>query len=318
MPGDRQTDRPRNPNPDHPPATGDATRAAGGAPLLVIALGGNALSPPTSSDPGYGPERACVANTLRQIRELTRQGYRLLIVHGNGPQVGRLMAGDPDPANFDIHTAQTQGELGWLIASGLPDSVAMVTRVVVDADTGPPVKAIGPRLPVRPDGVPTVPFQNGWRRIVPSPIPREIVELAAIRDLLRHHHVIAGGGGGIAVDAVGRAVTGVVDKDRTAALLAIAVDATHLLIATDVDGVYEGYGTDHATRLSQLSPDACDGMVRSGVAAAGSMGPKLESAAVFTRTTGRRSTICALADLLDGLAQQAGTHIIGGNDGREQ
>ena len=117
-------------------------------PLLVVALGGNALSPPARGGEGYAEERRIVAQTARTLRDLAGQGHRLLIVHGNGPQVGRLLRTDPEPGNLDIHVAQTQGELGYLIARELAPEpvVGLLTRVVVSEPLGAPVKPIGPIL----------------------------------------------------------------------------------------------------------------------------------------------------------------------------
>jgi carbamate kinase len=277
--------------------------------LLVVALGGNALSPPDSGDPGYAVERSRIVATGEHLRALTRQGYRLLIVHGNGPQVGRLLARESDGGNLDVLTAQTQGELGYLLSQAVPDSVSVVTRVTVSEENCPATKAIGPKLSAPPPGGPWVRFQDGFRVAVRSPPPVNIVELDAIRMLLPDFHVIAGGGGGIALNANGQPVAGVVDKDRVASLLAISFDAAALVLATDVDGVYLQYGQPDASRLLDITPDTCDRLLVSGELGAGTMAPKVESATRFVRTCGRFAVICAIGEINEALHGKAGTRI---------
>ena len=199
-------------------------------PLLVLALGGNALSPPSKAGDDYPIEREIVNRTAWLLDQLTAAGYRLLIVHGTGPQVGRLLRQDPAHGNLDIHIAQTQGELGYLLAAAMRElAVCVLTRVVVGASPGKPVKPIGPILEVEPQNQPAIRVGDGWRLIVPSPRPVEVVEQAAIRALLEQQHVIAGGGGGVPLTASGKVVSGVVDKDWVAALLAIRLDAAPLV-----------------------------------------------------------------------------------------
>ncbi len=277
-------------------------------PLLVLALGGNALSPPGSGDAGYAQERARVRRTGAALRRLADDGHRLLIVHGNGPQVGRLLEAERGSDNLDIHIAQTQGELGYLLLGELAGLTCVLTRVVVNADPGEPVKPVGPLLEQPPEDRPAVVQAGGWRVVVPSPHPLEVLEAELISELLSRHHVVAGGGGGIPVTADGAPVTGVIDKDRVASLLAQALNAERLLFATDVDAVYEGFGSAAAAPLPTLSAPAARTLSRQP-AAAGSMGPKLESAADFAQASGRDAWICALDDLEAALAGKAGTRV---------
>lgn len=280
--------------------------------LLVVAIGGHALSSP-AADATLAGERAAAVSAGRELAELAA-GRRLLLVHGNGPQVGRLLGVEANLDELDIRVAQTQGELGYLLASGLGAAsgepvVALLTRVRVDSGrAGDPEKPIGPILDRRP-GAPHVelPGGRGWRRTVPSPLPLEVLECAEIRILLQRSHVVAGGGGGVPVAADGTAVPGVVDKDRVAALLAIELAADAFVIGTDVDGAYLDFDTPAARRIERLSPPEAKRLLAAGTFAPGSMAPKVASAAAFTAATGRPAAIAAMGQLGAALAGRAGT-----------
>jgi carbamate kinase len=287
---------------------GDGTFDA--RPLLVLALGGNALSPPVRSVEDYTVEREIVARTGALLNRLTGRGYRLLIVHGNGPQVGRLLRQDPAHGNLDIHIAQTQGELGYLLAEEIDEpAVCLLTRVVVAEDPGPPVKPVGPVLDERPAQGAVTRAGSGWRLTVPSPRPIEVVELPAIQDLTAKQHVIAGGGGGVPRSTSGSPVMGVVDKDWVAALLAVALEADRLVFATDVAGVYDNPDQETAEPIARLTPDDARALIISGAATPGSMAPKLESAVDFAERAGRSALICSLEDIETALAGTAGTTV---------
>jgi carbamate kinase len=294
------------------------------SPLLVIALGGNAISPPRG-DLGLAAERRVVAGALAEIVPIARDGSRLLIVHGNGPQVGRLLAapGVGSADSLDIHVAQTQGELGYLLAESLDAqlgqdaSVALVTRVLVDPDDpafASPTKPVGAVLPQRPDGVAAVrvPDGSGWRRVVASPRPIAVIEQAAIAALLVTHHVIAGGGGGVALaGTAGRRVSrpAVIDKDYVAAILAIALDAAMLLFVTDVAHAFDRFGTAAQQPIERMTVAAAHARLAAGAFAAGSMAPKIESATQFVTTTRRPAIISALGAVAAALRGQSGTRI---------
>jgi carbamate kinase len=280
-------------------------------PLLVLALGGNALSPPVSAGDDYAVERQIVGRTAEKLNRIVSQGYRLLIVHGNGPQVGRLLRQDPAHRNLDIHIAQTQGELGYLLAAAIDEpTVCILTHVVVDADAGPPVKPIGPVLDACPIDAASTPTGAGWRLIVPSPRPIQVIEQEVIAASLLHHHVVAGGGGGVPRSPTGEPVEGVVDKDWVASLLAVALAAAHLIFATDVSGVYEHSDQQEGEPISVLSPAAAHALIDSGAAGPGSMAPKLESAADFASATGRAAHICGIDDIEQAMAGTAGTRVV--------
>ncbi len=292
-------------------------------PTVVIALGGNALLP--------RGERLEAANQLAAARRAARMlaplaaTHRLVVTHGNGPQVGLLaLMNDAYPSvqpyPLDVLGAETEGELGYIIEMELDNAisgqhtVAVVTRTEVDADDpafGNPTKFIGPvydeatakRLAgeldwtVRPDG-------DAWRRVVPSPEPRRIVQLAAIAQLIEGGFlVVCAGGGGVPVvrgaDGGDAGIEAVIDKDLASALLAHELGADVLVLATDVDGVYVGYGEPEQRLIEAVTPQE----LRAGSYAAGSMGPKVEAACRFVERGGGRAAIGALdaiADLVDG------------------
>lgn len=284
--------------------------AADHTPLIVLAIGGHGLS--HASEAGYEGERERSNQLKQMLSAQAMQGVRLLVVHGNGPQVGRLLQDNDDVADLDIHTAQTQGELGYLISQAMPTpSVAMVTRVIVASEPGPPVKPIGPILPARPAQQNCVQVAGGWRLLVPSPKPQEVVELDAIRRLLHSHHVVAGGGGGVPLSVSGEPLNAVIDKDWVAAQLAAALQADLLVFATDVDYVYADFGTAQACALPELDTPACRALLASGSLDAGSMGPKLASALEFVELTAKRACICAVEDIVAAIEGRTGTQIKG-------
>ncbi len=295
---------------------------------IVVALGGNALLE-RGEKPDAEIQQHHVESAVHAIASLCRQ-HELVITHGNGPQVGVLaVESESDPAlshgyPLDSIGAQTQGLIGYWLAQALDNAVpegtfaTVICQTVVSA-TDPamssPTKFVGQvyseqtarRLAdergwsVRPDG-------KSWRRVVPSPMPVEIVELPVIERLLAAGvTVVCSGGGGIPVvrDPEGRlrGVEAVIDKDRSAALLAEQVRADALLILTDVPAVEIGYGTPdarplHATTVAEL---------RSLGLPAGSMGPKAEAACTFVEATGKFAGIGRLDDAERLLAGEAGT-----------
>lgn len=258
-------------------------------PLLVLALGGHALQ--RSGDVSLDGERQAVAALAPALARLG-DSYRLLVVHGNGPQVGRLLVEADDVIDLDLLTAQTQGELGYLLSEAMPSPcVTVVTRVVVPDVPGPRVKPIGPA-----------------RVRVASPQPLRVVEAQAIGLLLESHHVVAGGGGGVPLRESGSPANVVVDKDWVALLLARQLGAQLLVFATDVDAVYSGFGTPAAQPLATLSVAAAHQMLDAGLDT-GSMAPKLASAAAFTESSGLDSVICAVGEILSAMAGQSGTRV---------
>lgn len=294
-------------------------------PLLVIALGGNAISPP-AGDLSFTGERNVIAQTTAELAALARDGARLLVVHGNGPQVGRLLAAETsgDEADLDILVAQTQGELGYLVCEALDaelgagSSVALVTRVLVDPDDvafRTPSKPIGPILgtpPVTGHALPT-PDGRGWRRAVASPRPRAVLELDPIRAVLGARHVVAGGGGGIplAGDANARLpCPAVIDKDWVAALLAIALDATGLVFITDVPHAFDDFAGPAPRPLRHMTLGDARARLARGAFAPGSMGPKVGSAVQFVDAMRRPAVITTIGQIRAALGRDAGTAVV--------
>ncbi len=297
--------------------------------MLVVALGGNAISPP-HGDLAIADERRVIARAVAELAVVARGGTRLLVVHGNGPQVGRLLSapGIGDPENIDVHVAQTQGELGYLLAEGLETQlgsekcVAIVTRVLVDA-TDPafahPTKPVGAVLHSLPPRMPAVrvPDGKGWRRAVASPRPLSVVEQAAIAALLPTHHVIAGGGGGVALTASDGArhaqarcaQPAVIDKDWVAALLAVGFSAEHLLFVTDVSHAFDRFGDPKQEAIHSMRIAEARRRLAEGVFAPGSMAPKIESAVQFVEATGRTAVIATIGHVAAALAGSSGTTI---------
>jgi carbamate kinase len=289
--------------------------------LIVAAVGGNAISPPAGPI-SFADERAAIERAVDELAALAAD-RRLLIVHGNGPQVGKLLAaeGVGDPDALDIHVAQTQGELGYLLAHALErrlgrpgSTVALVTRVRVDArdpSFAHPSKPVGRILAEPPPDVASArtPDHSGWRRVVASPRPLAVVEESAVAALLKDHHVVAGGGGGVALDGV-TPCAAVIDKDWTAALLAVRLGAGSLLFVTDVSHAFDAFGSGEAQPIRVMRVDEARARLSRGVFAPGSMAPKVESAIQFVSATGRTARIATIGEIDAALSNRAGTRIV--------
>jgi carbamate kinase len=294
---------------------------------IVVALGGNALlhrgEPMTSEN-----QQANIRLAAEAIATLAQE-HDVIITHGNGPQVGLLAlqaetykAVQPYP--LDVLNAETEGMIGYLIEqelrNQLPDRqiVTLLTQVEVDVNDpafAHPTKPIGPvytqieaeRLAAE-RGWAIAPDGNAYRRVVPSPEPRRILELGAIHLLVQSGVlVICVGGGGIpiVVTATGgiRGVEAVIDKDLAAALLAASLKVEALLLLTDVDAVYTDWGTSAAQPLNRIPPE----QLRQYSFASGSMAPKVEAVCRFVEQTGGIAGIGRLEDAAAILAGQAGT-----------
>ncbi|HEY7431131.1 MAG TPA: carbamate kinase [Streptosporangiaceae bacterium] len=300
---------------------------------IVIALGGNALL--RRSDPMTTEvQRKNISTAARAIAPLAG-AHSIVIVHGNGPQVGLLSLQaesyqGAEPYPLDVLDAGTQGMIGYLIQQELrgllpPERqvATLLTMIVVDpADPafGNPTKFVGPVYP-KPDagklaGEKGWAFRqdgDSWRRVVPSPEPRRIVEIGPITRLLEGGVVvICAGGGGIPTKYPSAGVGGlvgveaVIDKDLASELLAENVNADLFLMATDVDGVYANWGKPAQRRLGQVTPED----LRGYQFAAGSMGPKVEAAVRFAVSTGKRAAIGSLGDIAGIVAGDAGTSVL--------
>jgi carbamate kinase len=297
--------------------------------LTVIALGGNALMQP--GERGTAAEqRANLAATFRAIAPLLQRGP-FVITHGNGPQVGNellrqeLASAEAPPLPLYVAVAQTQAEIGALIAAELEPAVGrpvtvVLTRVEVDQDDPAfqnPTKPVGPFYDagraqaleeergwaVREDA------GRGWRRVVPSPKPLRVLELEAVQTLLeRGVAVVAAGGGGVPVvsrDGRHDGIDAVIDKDHASALLAVGLAAERLVILTQVPAVYEGFGTEEKRSVETLVLGADEAIVER--LPAGSMRPKVEAAFRFVRETGGEALITSAEGLENG---EAGTRVV--------
>jgi len=295
---------------------------------VVIALGGNALlrrGEPLEAE----VQQRNVAAAAESLAEVAR-AHELVVTHGNGPQVG-LLALQAEayrkvrPYSLDVLGAESEGLIGYLIereiANRLPgrEVATLLTQVEVDADDpafAAPTKPIGPvyaeaeaRELAERLGVAVVPDGAGFRRVVPSPEPRRIRELAAIRLLVEAGVVVvcAGGGGIPVVVAEGRVhgVEAVIDKDLSASLLAAEIGAAALLLLTDVAAVETGWRTPDARKIREAPPAA----LRTQSFEAGPMAPKIEAACRFAERTGGYAAIGALAEAAAILEGKAGTAV---------
>ena len=298
--------------------------------LVVAALGGNALI-----QRGQRPDESVQRKNLHGAAlALSRvaNAHRLVITHGNGPQVGLLALQsdayrDAAPYPLDVLDAETEGMIGYLLSQELgaflpPERlVAVLTQVVVDPDDPAfthPTKPIGPvyglatarARAAEGGGWPIVPDGEGWRRVVASPEPLDVVELPAIRVLVEAGLVVTCvGGGGIPVVRAEhggyRGIEAVIDKDLSTALIAQLLGADVLVLLTDTDGVYDGWGRPEARRIDHATPAE----LRALGVAAGSMGPKVEAACRFVEAGGRFAAIGNLDDAL-ALAEGGGGTIV--------
>jgi carbamate kinase len=300
---------------------------------ILVALGGNALL--KRGEPMTAEVQRANVRTAAQALAPVAEHHQLVLSHGNGPQVGLLALQaaafkDVEPYPLDLLGAQTEGMIGYLIEQELgnllPAEVpfaTILTMVEVDADDpafSDPTKFVGPVYDEAQAEV--LAAEKGWtfkrdgdyrRRVVPSPEPKRIFEIRPIRWLLDHGVlVVCAGGGGIPTTFVPdkertlAGVEAVIDKDLASELLAREIEADLFLMATDVDGVYENWGTPEQRRLDQVTP----GELRQLDFAAGSMGPKVDAAARFVEATGNRAAIGALADIEQIVEGRAGTNVV--------
>lgn len=307
---------------------------------IVIALGGNALQSKDSAPTAAG-QLEVVKRTCEKIADISSQGYEVAIVHGNGPQVGRILlasetAKDVTPAMpFDVCGAMSQGYIGYHIQQALRYALSLrnkncpvltvATQMVVDENDPAftsPVKPIGPfyneeeaqRLTAEKGYIMKEDAGRGWRRVVASPIPRRIVEIEAIKKLWDSSIVISCGGGGIPVvermDGTLEGVAAVIDKDFAAELLAEQVDADVLMILTEVEKVAVNWGKEDQRDLDHMSLKDAVRYIGEGQFASGSMLPKVEAAMKFVRTyPNKRAIITSLDKAIEALEEKTGTVI---------
>lgn len=315
---------------------------------ILIAIGGNSLIR-AGEGATVGTERAHVADTCRAIAQLVAGGWRVLLTHGNGPQVGAALlrseraAADTYPLPLDVCVASTQGEIGFLLQQALDEALAVrdlsrpvatvLAQVVVarhDPAFAHPTKPIGPfysRAEAdarRLSGWTLVEEQpHGYRRAVPSPAPLDIIEEPAIRALVDAGViVITLGGGGIPVVRDGPRLIGVeavVDKDLASALLAIRLQVDVFLISTDVDRIYLDFATPRARGLGDVTAVELGRYAAAGHFPPGTMGPKVDAILRFLAAGGREAVVTSPECLPAALHGQAGTRVrseVGAEAGR--
>jgi len=309
---------------------------------VVIALGGNALSPGGGTG-SAGEMRAALAAAMGVLADLVGQGVSLVLTHGNGPQIGRILlqqeaaAPEVPPMPMDVCGAESQGQIGYLLAQALANALRardlpqqvlpLITQVVVagrDPAFRRPTKPVGPlydqatarRIAAASGHVFGEVAPARWRRLVASPAPVGFVEEQPIRLAADSGHVlIAAGGGGVPVvldRGTYRGVEAVVDKDRTAARLAALVSADQLVILTEVARIQLGYGTPQARSLESLTVAEARARLAAGEFPEGSMGPKVEACCDFIAAGGGRAVVGALADAVNVVLGTAGTAIMPG------
>jgi carbamate kinase len=306
----------------------------------VVAFGGNALS--------RADEPATVANQFRRAREsmasvvlLASEGWRIVIVHGNGPQVGDSLVRNEvarrvvEPLPLGVLVAETAGWIGYMLQQSLQNALAaaQVRRDVVTVVTQTLVDRFDPALgtPTKPIGQPLTDDEaarlresgralardgaGAWRRMTTSPLPLAVVEFPVVRRLLEQHTIViaAGGGGPPVYDDPILGLEGldaVVDKDRVSAVLARQLEADVLMILTNVDAVYEGWGTASASPIRRMTVARAEAMIAEGAFDAGGMRPKVEAAAGFARSGDGRAIIAHLASGPAALRGENGTTIV--------
>ncbi len=309
---------------------------------LVVALGGNAIQQSGEKGSAAG-QFANVGRAMASVAELADRGYRVVLTHGNGPQVGTILlqqaaaeAAEGIPAMpMDVAGAMSQGQLGYMMQQclqnelrkrGRPWPVAtVVTQMVVDPNDpafSNPTKPIGPfytqekAAELREKGYTMIEDSGrGYRRVVPSPQPAAVAEIYAIRTLVNSGAlVICAGGGGIPVvrDSEGllHGVEAVIDKDMGASLIAQRLDADRLLILTDIERVTINYRKPDQRALDCVGVTEMKGYMSEGHFAAGSMGPKVRAAVSFIEAGGKEAIITHLHSALAALEGESGTHVV--------
>lgn len=308
--------------------------------LAVVAVGGNSLIRDKAHQ-SIPDQYEALVETARHITDLVEAGWQVVVTHGNGPQVGfvllrsELARPQVHPIPFDVAVADTQGHLGYHLQQTLHNefhrrklaktAVTLITQIVVEADDPAfqkPSKPIGPffdeaeaRRRRREEGWETAEDAGrGWRRVVASPKPREIVEIEAVRAMLAAGYVVvAAGGGGIPVvaDAQGvlTGVAAVVDKDSASGLLARQLGADLLVISTAVEKVCLHFGKPEQQDLDRITSQQARQYLKEGHFQAGSMRPKIEAVLTYLDAGGKRALITNPPNLKRALQGQTGTHI---------
>lgn len=312
--------------------------------LVVIALGGNAIK--QAKEKGTAEEQfRNVEITCEQLVKMNEMGYKIVITHGNGPQAGNLLIQQEEGASLvpaqplDIVGAMTQGQIGYMFQNTLRNFFlkkgknipigTIITQVLVDEndpDFKDPTKPVGPFYTkeealnlkktkgyivkqVKPTG------EKNWRRVVPSPEPKEIIEADVIRSLIEARAiVIASGGGGVPVmkkeNGIYKGLEAVIDKDKAGNVLAQAVNANIFLILTDVENAYINFGKPDEKPVGKIVVSEAEKLYNEGHFLKGSMGPKILAAIRFVRSGGEKAIITSLSKAVEALEGRTGTIIV--------
>lgn len=306
--------------------------------LVLVAIGGNALMRSGERGPAEHQFEHAL-ETASNVVELIKNGYRVVLTHGNGPQIGAALIRSEVAADhayrmpYDCCLAATQGEIGYVLQYAMWQMMqkeqlhipiaTLVTQVRVDKNDPAfthPTKPIGPYL-TKEEAEQyrcdlkwiVIETPHGYRRVVPSPEPKEIIELDAIRACVdRGLVVIAGGGGGIPVfndHDISKGVEAVIDKDLTSAVLASQLEADVLAIATGEEFVYADYGKPTQRPLPHLTTDECSRLLSEGQFPEGSMGPKIHAAMIYLERGGKEAIITDAQHLLRAIGGNGGTRV---------
>ncbi|GFO97778.1 carbamate kinase-like carbamoyl phosphatesynthetase [groundwater metagenome] len=302
---------------------------------IVIAIGGNALLNPEKGDPQE--QQRLIGNTAGEIVEIIQKGYDVVLTHGNGPQIGNILAmqeecGLVHPQPLDVCGAQTQGMLGYSLQQSIDNRlkekgikkqvVTVLTQVLVDdscASFENPTKPVGLYYPefrarkMMERGIQMIRDKKGYRRVVASPMPEKIIEEDTIKKLVHAGIiVIAAGGGGIPVVLKNGFLTGVeavVDKDLTGSLLAAVVGAETFLILTDVKKAALFYGKENQVDIDEMTVNDAERYIKEEHFGKGSMEPKVLAAVRFVRSGGKLAIISSLDKALPAIEGRAGTRV---------
>ncbi len=318
-------------------------QAAKEKPMVLVALGGHAFMGPGEKGTVENQERNA-ARICQKLLSLVERDYRLVITHGNGPQVGNLLllneTGEASVPKMplDVLVAQTEGSLGFFLQQAMLNElrrhntdryvVTVITQVLVDPEDEAfqkPTKPVGPFLKKEEAqrrhkelGWEIVEDSHrGWRRLVPSPKPTKVIQRHMIREsAIRGNIVIAAGGGGIPIvktsDGSYEGREAVIDKDSTSSILASQIDAEILIILTEVPNIYRRFGEPEQRELSAITADQLQDLYVAGEFPEGSMGPKVKAVIDFLDRGGKRAIVTNPDTLPEALLGRGGTHIIGG------
>jgi carbamate kinase len=301
-------------------------------PLCVVALGGNAIKPP-DSEGTFTEQMDAVRRTAGQIVEVMKAGYKVVLTHGNGPQVGALLLqqeqGEPPAQPLEASGAMSQGQIGYMLCQQMYRQLeqrwkhvpvaTILTQTIIDPEDPAldnPTKPVGPFVDetkadeMREKGMTVTKVRNtgdtDYRRVVPSPEPKGIVEEVPVKRLIdKRDLVICGGGGGVPVARDHGEIDGydaVIDKDRLTQVIGHTLDADALVILTDADGAYVDFDTPDERRIDEASASEMREYLNDSQFPEGSMGPKVEAACEFVERKSKRNRRAIIASLDNAVA----------------